>query len=125
MQFHNIWYILTLKTMRQILPLAEPSHVLHEHAQHLIALYSLLIPPPPLLHHQTDSAPPPSKRKVTGTNAPQPPPQPLRDVLGVGFFDSEKITFPKQIDKYSVKLIVFGQYLVSASPAPSKEGEQY
>ena len=58
---------------------------------------------------------------MTSTNATPPPHQNLRDVLGVGFFDSEKMTFPEISDMYFDKLTVFDQYLVS-DPRPPLKG---
>jgi hypothetical protein len=48
------------------------------------------------------------------------PPQHLWDVLGVGFLDSQEMTISEIFDMHFVKLMVVGQYLVSA-PLPQRK----
>ena len=54
---------------------------------------------------------------------PNPHPNPFEMVLALVLVDSEKNVFPDFFDMYFAKLMVLGQYLVSA-PHP-KEGDQY
>ena len=49
----------------------------------------------------------------------------MSPILGVGIFDSQKMTFAIFFDMYFIKLMVLGQYLVSVPLPPSKEGDQY
>ena len=46
---------------------------------------------------------------------PNLPPKPCV-ILGVGFFDFEKIAFLENFDMYFVVLVIFSQYLVKSSP---------